>query len=437
MSIIYPFRAYRPAAGLEEFVSSVPYDVVTREEAAKIVRDNPLSFLRVLRPEIDLPEGADEHSEEAYRTSRKALAQLVRDGRLVLETEPRLFLYRLEEKGHAQTGIVACCDAEEYLSGVIKRHELTRPDKEHDRVRHVETLGCHTGPVLLTFAGTDRIRREMQGAASETPLWDFTAADGVRHTAYHVSRSAAVVEALAEVPSLYIADGHHRAAAAARVAESVDSPEASRFLCVLFPHDELRILAYNRYVGLEPAEVSKAVVEIERRFSPVEDIDGVPSRRGEVCFTHDGRWRKIALPKAQDALPRATADTDSSSAGRRDGAGPQDGSAPGARGGVPGDTDPVADLDLSVFGRAILEPILGITDQRSDPRIDFVGGRDAVSQLSERVRRDGGIAFSFYPVSVSELMAVSDAGMLMPPKSTWFSPKLRSGLFLHPFRSEV
>lgn len=397
MATIHPFFAITPAPGREPEVSSVPYDVVSREEAAAIGKAHPSSFLHVLRPEIDLDDSLDAHAPEAYQASSRALDALVNAGEMVRTGTDGLWLYRLETDGRSQTGIVCCCDIGEYDSGVIKRHELTRPDKEDDRVRHIETLGCHTGPVLVTFRSNSVVAGCYADADREPPIWDFTV-DGVRHTGFRIASPDRWVEALASIDALFIADGHHRAAAASRVAASCKIAESRRFLAVLFPHDQLTILAYNRHITLGSDETKRVVGSIESSFTVCDHHSGVPEHPRELCYsTESGKWRALTLPP-------------------------------------PDADDPVSRLDLSVFGREILEPIVGITDQRKDPRIDFVGGVDSVSVLGSRIKTEGGIAFSFHPVTCEELLSVAGAGLLMPPKSTWFAPKLRSGLFVHPFR---
>ena len=407
MATIYPFKALRPTPGKEGAVASVPYDVVTRDEACEIGDMNAESFIHVLRPEIDLPDLVDEHSSEAYTAASKTLSRFIDDRLLAEDQSPGLYVYALEASGSTQYGIVACCDVSEYESNVILKHELTRPDKEDDRVRHIETLACHTGPVLMTYRRNPRISEIVARTVASEPYFSFLSKDGVRHSGWKIEDPAPLVEAFSEVTSFYIADGHHRTAAAARVAAtrsatsettSDSSDEAGRFLSVLFPNDELRILSYNRHFSLDREGVARIEAELRKNFKIAECTHGRPDRRGTVCFYTGEVWRSLELPSTRDTT-----------------------------------ASPVAALDLAVFGREVLEPIIGVADQRTDSRITFVGGQDSVDTLEQRVDNHGGIAFSFFPVSVNELIAVSDAGELMPPKSTWFSPKLRSGLYSHRF----
>jgi uncharacterized protein (DUF1015 family) len=412
MATIYPFRALRPTPGKEGAVASVPYDVVTRDEARKIGDMNAESFIHVLRPEIDLPDLVDEHFPEVYVAASKALSRFIDDRLLAEDKSSGLYVYALEASGSTQYGVVACCDVAEYESNVILKHELTRPDKEDDRVRHMESLACHTGPVLMTYRRNPRISEIVDRAVASEPYFSFLSEDGVRHSGWKIEDPGSLVEAFSEVTSFYIADGHHRTAAAARVATTrsamsetaignnhdCDPDEAGRFLSVLFPNDELRILSYNRHFSLDREGVARIEAELRKNFKIAECTHGHPDRRGTVCFYTGEVWRSLELPSTQDTT-----------------------------------ASPVAALDLAIFGREVLEPIIGVTDQRTDSRITFVGGQDSVDTLEQRVDNHGGIAFSFFPVSVNELIAVSDADELMPPKSTWFSPKLRSGLYSHRF----
>jgi len=397
MATIHPFPAYVPPHRLAATVSSVPYDVITRAEAKAIGSNHPESFLHVIRPDIDLPDDVDEHDGRVYESAARTFERFVDDGVLVRDPRPALYVYRLSAAGHVQTGIVGCCDVGDYESGVMKRHELTRPDKEDDRVRHIRTVGAHTGPVLTVYRDTSVVRDLVDRVVAGPPLFEFTSRDGVAHAGWRVDAPERLVAAFSDIESLYIADGHHRAAAASRVAAALPgNREASRFLCVLFPHTELKILPYNRYLAVDGDVLEAAVAAVEERHEVRSVDEGVPAAPHELRFYAAGRWRGIRLDIGEQA-------------------------------------GPVDRLDLAVFDRTILEPHFGITDQRRDPRIEFVGGVDAVAELERRVDAGGGIAFSFPPVSIDELIAVSDAGEMMPPKSTWFSPKLRSGLFIHRF----
>jgi uncharacterized protein (DUF1015 family) len=408
MAVIRPFRALRPRPERAAKVASVPYDVVTTEEARALAEGNPLSFLHVIRPEIDFEPGTDPHEDPVYEKAAENLRVLMADGVLIQEEEPSLYVYRLREGGHEQIGLAACFAVEEYENGRIRKHEYTRRDKEDDRLRHMLTLSAHPGPVLLTYRGVAAcdalIEREAEGKA----LYDFTAPDGVQHTLWHTARTEPIVRAFEAVPLLYIADGHHRAAGAARVKESMlqknpgagEDEEFRFFLAVVFPSDRMRILPYNRYVtDLGGMSESAFLGAVRGRFEMTEGSDPEPGEKGIFGMYLGGTWYALRL-KSRSSL---------------------DGK------------DPVSVLDLNVFAQNLFEPVLGIVDQKKDERIDFVGGADSIEKIEQRVDRDGGVGFTFFPVSVEELLAVADAGMIMPPKSTWFSPKLRSGLLVHQF----
>ncbi len=402
MIAVYPFRALMPAPGLAGKVASVPYDVVTRFEARRIGSASPASFLHVIRPEIDLPDDTPEHDDRVYDTARVNFERFMREGILVESESPAFYLYRLETAGISHTGLVACCSVEDYNDGRIKRHELTRHDKEDDRARHIERLGAHTGPVLMVYRSTAGVRTRLRTATARAtsdgrPLWRFVAADGVLHTGWRIENTDRVIASFDGVDALYIADGHHRAAAASRVAAArPSSAEASRFLCVLFPHDGLRILPYNRYLALGEKDAEALVAAVEDRFGLSEAPDGSSPGPGEVRLYYDRRWRAFRLRPAAEAGPAER-------------------------------------LDPSLFDREVLRALAGIDDPRRDDRLDFVGGPGSAKELARRVDSNGGVAFTFHPVSVEELMAVADAGEIMPPKSTWFSPKPLSGLFVHRF----
>jgi uncharacterized protein (DUF1015 family) len=387
-------------------VASVPYDVVSTEEARALAGGNPFSFLHVSRPEIDLPEGTDIHSDAVYRKAADNFERLVTQCPLVMEETPSLYLYRLIMGEHEQIGVVACCSVQEYDEDRIRKHERTRRDKEDDRTRHMLTLSSQTGPVFLTY----RARREIDTMVMETTLtdaiYDFTAPDGVRHTVWHVPDPVRFVHAFREIPYLYIADGHHRAASASRACAELKErsfgfmgdEEYNFFLAVLFPDDQLRILPYNRIVrdlnGLSPEEFFAAV---GRKFEFTKDAQPAPQAPGQWSMYLGGRWHGLTL-----------------------------------KGGVPASADPIAALDVSLLQEHLLDPILGIKDVRTDKRIDFVGGIRGTAEL-ERLVNEGraAVAFSLYPTTVEDLIRVSDAGGIMPPKSTWFEPKLRDGILIH------
>jgi uncharacterized protein (DUF1015 family) len=401
MAAIYPFRALRPTPEGAARVAAVPYDVVTRDEAAALAAGNPLSFLHVSRSEIDLPAGTDPYADRVYTEAAAAFERLVRDAPLVVEDEPSLYCYRLRMGRHEQTGLAACYSLDEYDRDLIKKHERTRRDKEDDRTRHMIALGAQTGPVFLTYRASAAIAALTREVTSSTPSLDFTAPDGVRHTVWRVPAggTAAFVDAFTRVPALYIADGHHRAASAARARGQwrSGSREQDTFLAVAFPDDQMQILPYNRVVrdlqGRSPDAFLAAVGDV----LPVGPGPAAPKRTGEASMFVGGRWYTLDL-----AARRADAD------GR------------------------VGALDVSLLQDFVIGPVLGIADVRTDKRIDFVGGVRGAGEL-ERLVGSGAaaVAFSMYPVTVGDLMAVADAGGIMPPKSTWFEPKLRDGLLIH------
>ncbi len=407
MATIKPFRALRPVPEIAKSVSSVPYDVVDTAEARALAEGNRLSFLRVIRPEIDLPEGTGLYEDAVYERGAENFKGLIEDGHLIQEDEPAVYVYRLVMEGHEQTGVAACCPVDEYDNNVILRHEHTRREKEDDRVRHMLAISAHQGPVLMTYRGTGRINTLVSREVSEKPLYDFISQDGIRHTIWRTRQKGEIGEAFKSVPSIYIADGHHRAAGASRVRQemlrkypdSKGDEEFNFFLCVLFPDEQVRIQPYNRYVrdlnGLNEDDFFKAV---GKKLDVAAGAGAEPSNKGFIGMYLDGKWYELRIRDS---------DTDCS--------------------------DPVSSLDLSKFQRDLLGPILGIKDQKSDRRIDFVGGSESRLKLEKRVNENGGVAFTFYPVSVPELLAVADAGRIMPPKSTWFAPKLRSGLLIHRF----
>jgi uncharacterized protein (DUF1015 family) len=405
MASIHPFRALRPAPESAATVSSVPYDVVSTDEARQLVSGNPLSFLHVTRSEIDLPPDADPCATEVYDRARENLATLRARAPLVVEQAPSLYCYRLRMGQHEQTGMAGCFSVEEYERDVIKKHERTRRDKEDDRTRHIIQVRAQTGVVFLTYRASAELDRVQQAVTSGPPLYDFTAADGVRHTIWRAteSQTTAAVDAFAGIPSLYIADGHHRAASAARARGELASKssggaaEASTFIAVAFPDNQMQILPYNRTVkdlaGATPAEFLAAL----KTRLPVTDGTPVPSRQGQASMYLDRRWYTVDLSAA-----------------------------------VPEDSSRAAGLDVARLQTAVLEPILRIGDIRTDKRIDFVGGARGTEALQQAV--DSGkaaVAFSLYPVTVEDLIAISDGGGIMPPKSTWFEPKLRDGLLVH------
>jgi uncharacterized protein (DUF1015 family) len=403
VAILRPFVALRPAPGTAARVASPPYDVVDTREARAIAKTGEASFLFVSRPEIALPEGTDEHSDAAYAQGKTALDGLVSEGALVRAPGARLFLYAQTMGTHRQIGVVACASVDEYDADTIKKHEKTRPDKEDDRTRHIDELGAHDEPVFLTYRARPEIGAIVSRVSAGPADEDFTTSDGVRHETWTLSESdtAALAAAFTHVPALYVADGHHRSAAASRVhARRKGQPgEHDAFLAVIFPHDEMQILAYNRIVRDRQGRTPEALLAaLRERFDLVPAETPAPPGPRRFGIYLGGAWW-TATPKT---LPAAS--------------------------------DPVAILDCSICQDQILAPIFGITDPRTDENVSFVGGIRGAAELVRRV--DGGnfvMAIHLFPTSIVELLAVSDAGLLMPPKSTWFEPKLRSGLFVHSF----
>lgn len=406
MAVIRPFRALRPQADRSHLVASVPYDVVNTEEARALAGGNPLSFLHVSRPEIDLPVNTDLYSDAVYRKAVENFEKLIAACPMERETEPCLYLYRLIMGEHQQIGVVACCAIDEYDNSLIRKHERTRPDKEDDRTRHMLMLKAQTGPVFLTYRKRDDIDEQVSAATAATPLYDLTAPDGVRHTIWRLEETESLVKSFESVPLLYIADGHHRAASASRARAELKEQSFSHtgkedynyFLTVIFPDSQVRILAYNRIVrdlnGLSQTEFIEA---IKTQFTVSEDANPEPEQRGKWSMYLAGKWYGLQL--SPDAtLPAST----------------------------------VASLDASVLQDRLLDPILGIKDIRTDKRVDFVGGLRGTKEL-ERLVNEGkaAVAFSLYPTTVEQLLMVSDANEIMPPKSTWFEPKLRDGLLIH------
>jgi len=403
---LHPFRALRPAPELAERVAAVPYDVVNRSEAAALAAGNPHSFLHVGRSDIDLPADVDPYDPRIYSKARDALDRFQADGTLLREAQPSLYLYQQTMDGRSQTGVVGCVHIDDYERDIIRKHEKTRRDKEDDRTRHVLTLRANAEPVFLTYRARSDVRALAEPVLASPPLYDFTAPDGVRHTVWRITDPAPFVDAFRQIPIAYVADGHHRSASAWRAGRELrNAPPQHRgdgeynwFLAVLFPADELRILPYNRVVrdlaGLLASDVLARLSHLGR-VSVTDDPD--PPRTGTFGVFLMDRWYRLELNEA--TIDRS---------------------------------DPIASLDVSLLQDRVLGPILAIGDPRTDKRIDFVGGIRGTAELERRVRSgEMAIAFSLYPTTLEQLMAVSDAGQIMPPKSTWFEPKLRSGLFVH------
>ena len=407
MASIHPFRALRPAQDKAAAVSSVPYDVVTTDEARDLVAGNPLSFLHVTRSEIDLPAGTDPYSSAVYEKARTNFASLRERAPLVLDEMPALYFYRLRMGAHEQTGIAGCFALDEYESDVIKKHERTRRDKEDDRTRHMVELRAQTGVVFLTYRADRSVDTLTRQVTAGEPLYDFTAPDGVRHTIWRtgLDQTRGLVTAFQPIPALYIADGHHRVASAARAREelvnrpgsTLDEAGADTFIAVAFPDNQVQILAYNRTVKDLGGRTARQFLGALRAQFRMTDGAPTPERQGEVSMYLDGRWYAIDLASV-----------------------------------APADDSRGSSLDVSRLQRGVLEDLLNVGDVRTDKRIDFVGGARGSDALMQAV--DSGaaaVAFSMYPVTVDDLMAISDSGGIMPPKSTWFEPKLRDGLLVH------
>jgi uncharacterized protein (DUF1015 family) len=403
MSALFPFRALRPAAAVAARVASVPYDVVNTGEARELAAGNPLSFLHVTRSEIDVPADVDPYDASVYARAAANLATLTHDAPLLEDNEPSLYCYRLRMGDHEQTGLAGCFSVDEYDRGLVKKHEKTRRDKEDDRTRHITELRAQTGLVFLTYKASPDVNTIVARVCGGSPEYDFTAEDGVGHTLWRVTGGDrdGLVAAFARLDALYIADGHHRAASASRAchalaAAGTATEDSSRFVAVAFPDDQMQILAYNRVVKDLAGHSAASLLEAIGAVATVVPGAARPDRAGFVSMFLDGAWYSIALPAPEAGASRADA------------------------------------LDVDVLQRRILEPILGVGDPRVDKRIDFVGGIRGTGEL-ERLVASGraAVAFSMHPVGIADLMAIADAGGIMPPKSTWFEPKLRDGLLVH------
>jgi uncharacterized protein (DUF1015 family) len=409
MPYIKPFRGVRPRRDIVHLVAAPPYDVLSSDEARDMAKDNPYSFLHVGKPEIDLPPGTDLYSDAVYAKGKENYERFLQEG--VIAPDPRdcFYIYKQVWGDHVQTGLVAAASCRDYLDDLIKKHELTRPDKENDRMRHIETLNAQTGPVFLTYRASEAIDAIVAGVLKEKPEYDFVTDDGVRHIFHVVSDPdliARIQNEFANLDCLYVADGHHRSAAATRIKvkrEKADPDHTGEeaynfFLTVIFPHNQMKILSYNRIVrdlnGLDGQTFLNRVAE---RFEIVAAGRKTPNRPKEICMYLDGTWHVLEAKTG-------TFDT----------------------------ADPIASLDVSILQRNLLEPVLGVADPRTDKRIDFVGGIRGTDELERKV--DGGgfaVAFSLFPTTIEQLFDVADSGKIMPPKSTWFEPKLKDGLAVH------
>ncbi len=398
------FKAWRPVADKAALVASVPYDVVDTKQAAALAAGNPYSFLHVVRAEIDLPAGTDPYSDAVYAKARENLYRLMDEGILVREKEPSVYLYSQQMGERIQYGIVATCHVQDYETGKIKIHEKTRRAKEEDRIRYVDTQNANAGPVFLAYRDSATINAMMDAVKKTAPLYRFTAVDGVAHTVWKFADAAAVEQAFAEIPNTYVADGHHRSASAVKVGamrraanpKHTGNEPYNWFLAVMFPQSELKIMAYNRVILRLPSTKEAFNKALSEKFAVEQNGVSTPRKAGEICMYMEGRWSTL-VPKNK-----------------------------------PTATDPVAALDVSILQNEVLGPILGIDDPRESNDIDFIGGIKGTAELEKWV--DDGravLAFSMFPTSMEQLFSVADAGMLMPPKSTWFEPKLRSGLLVN------
>jgi uncharacterized protein (DUF1015 family) len=405
MATIHPFRALRPRPEQAAAVAAVPYDVVSTAEARALAADNPLSFLRVSRAEIELPTDTDPHADAVYEAAARQFAWLRSEAPLVEEATPSVYVYRLRMGGHEQSGVAACFSVDEYERDIIRKHERTRKDKEDDRTRHIVDLRAQTGPVFLTYPASRAVDESVARAMSYPALFDFGAADDVQHTLWRTEGAVgdALVAAFANVPLLYIADGHHRAASAMRARHALRdrtsgerAMEADTFLAVAFPHDQTQILPYHRVVKDLAGHTSASLLDALAANVGVTPGTDTPGGPGEVAMYLAGQWYTLRLVQAAAGTPAADR------------------------------------LDVSLLHEQVLGPLLGVGDPRTDKRIDFIGGIRGPGALAARVDEGAAaVAFAMHPVSVQDLMRIADAGGIMPPKSTWFEPKLRDGLLSH------
>lgn len=409
MARIVPFCAVRPKEELVQQIAALPYDVYSRKEAYEKVQGDQLSFLRIDRPETQFPEEYDMYAPEVYEKAKTMLEQMIENGELIRESRPSYYVYELVMDGRSQVGIGACASVDDYENQVIRKHENTRADKEADRIRHVDICNAQTGPIFLAYRRNAEIEAELTAAMKKPPVYDFYAEDGITHRLWVIDEEDAIQRiqsAFEQIDAIYIADGHHRCASAVKVSQKrrMQNPdydgteEFNYFLSVLFPDDQLMIMDYNRVVRTLNGYTAESFLQKVSESFAVYDAGKEPykpRKKGEIGMYLGENWYRLVLP-----------DTEYTG-------------------------DPVADLDVAVLQRKILQPLLGISDPKTDERIDFVGGIRGLGELEQRVQRDAKVAFAMYPTGIQELFAVSDAGMLMPPKSTWFEPKLRSGLLIH------
>ena len=410
MANIRPFAAFRPATDYVSVIAALPYDVYNRQEACQVVAANPGSFLAIDRAETSFDDTVDTYAPEVYERARQLLTDWIAEGRFIREAKPCYYLYELVMEGRHQTGIVACESIDDYLNNVLKKHENTRADKEEDRIRHVDTCDMQTGPIFLTYRSNKTLKELIEQIKKDMPVYDFVSEDGIGHRVWVVENDhqiRTITDTFQSIPDIYIADGHHRCASAVKVGlkrrsqnpEYTGAEEFNYIMSVLFQEEELKILDYNRVVKDLNGLTAESFLEKVRENFTVEVSTAVkpyaPERKGTFGMYLDGIWYKLT---AKESLYTQ---------------------------------DAVKDLDVSILQDNLLQPVLGIGDPKTDKRIDSVGGIRGLAELERRATFDMRVAFSMYPTSIRELLEVADAGMLMPPKSTWFEPKLRSGLFLH------
>lgn len=409
MATIKPFKAYRPKEGLESQIAALPYDVYNREEACEVVKGNRLSFLNIDRAETQFDSTIGTYDDVVYQKAHELLWNMIKNGEFVQENKPVYYLYELTMAGRVQTGIVACASVDDYQNQVIKKHENTRADKELDRIRHVETCEAQTGPIFLAYHSNKTLKEIINTTKQNKPVYDFTSDDSITHRVWIVSNDSdieTIKNTFENIEQIYIADGHHRCASAVKVGlkkreqnpNYTGNEEFNYFLSVLFADEELMIMDYNRVVkdlnGMTETEFVESVYKIYNLISKTENCIR-PSKKGQVSMYIDNTWHLLEIKDEYK------------------------------------NTHPVDGLDVALLQNNILSPILGINDPKTDKRIDFVGGIRGIEELERRVHNDCKVAFAMYPTSIQELFEVADANLLMPPKSTWFEPKLRSGLFIH------
>lgn len=409
MANIIPFQALRPRADLADKIAALPYDVYNRQEAREAVEGDEYTFLRIDRPETQFPENYDMYAPEVYEKAREMLGQMMEDGLFIQEEKRAYYVYELVMEGRSQVGIAACASVDDYDRQVIKKHENTRAEKEADRIRHVDVCSAQTGPIFLAYRRREEIEQEVRRAMGTPPVYDFTAKDGITHRIWVIDEEGTVERirsAFEKVDSIYIADGHHRCASAVNVSKKrraafpdyTGQEEFNFFLSVLFPDDQLMIMDYNRVVKTVADFDKERFFQCMRKAFSVEEMGKAsykPQKKGEIAMYLEETWYRLTINNECYT------------------------------------GDPVDDLDVAILQKYLLEPVFGIVDPKVDDRIDFVGGIRGLAELERRVKTDAKVAFAMYPTDIHELFAVSDAGKLMPPKSTWFEPKLRSGLLIH------